>query len=326
MNSISIIIVSWNTKDLTLLCLESISKYAKKFGNITAEVIVVDNNSADGTATAIRERFPQVILIESGANIGIGRANNLGIAQATGELVFFLNSDTLIEERTLPVLLEKFINNPSLGVLGCKLVENDGTVQNSVRGHPSFSAFLHSDTAINLLPFYESKYEKYRQKRFDFSVEQEVEAVMGAAMAVPKAILNELGGFDPIFFMYFEEADLCRRIGQAGYLVKYTPDTVVKHVGGASSGQVRSSMYLTYRRSMFAYFRKHEGRWKTLMFSLVFKPLFLIQTLVSMLIELVKYLMATCLRNGAERANKYRQRYQAKSNFLTRHLIAFIFS
>lgn len=323
MNKISVIIVSWNTRKLTLDCLESIRNATHSADTPEVEVIVVDNASGDGTVAAVRERYPQIILIESGGNLGFGRANNLGIERATGDLVFFLNSDTLVQPGIFRVLLHQFMAESKLGVLGCRLVGMDGLVQKSVRGHPRFRAFLYSDTVFKLLPFMAAGYERYRQKNFDFSRAQEVETVMGAAMLVPRAILAEVGGFDPRFFMYFEEADLCRRIGEAGYLVKYTPDAVVIHLGGASSDLARSRMFLVYRQSMFAYFRKHEGSVATGFFASLFKPLFILQTLFSALADGAKALAAIVF-DKTDRYQKYRQRCHTKMKFLTRDLAVFV--
>ncbi len=325
MKTISISIVSWNTKNLTLSCLKSISEHTPEAMRECVEVIVVDNDSDDGTVDAIRENYPQVIVIESGANIGFGRANNLAIQKATGDVVFFLNSDALITSNTLEVILQMFIDNPNLGVLGCRLVEADGSIQRSVRGHPDFKAFLYSDTPLHVLPFLKPTYERYRQKNFDFSREQTVDTVMGAAMAIPKYILDKLGGFDPIYFMYYEEVDLCRRIGEAGYLVKYIPTTTVFHVGGASSSLARARMRLANKRSMFLYLRKHEGRVATALFSLFFKPLFIIQTMISALISASKYIVASAI-GRKQRADKYWQQCRTKFQFLTRDLLSFIVS
>jgi len=153
MKTITVSIVSWNTKNLTLACLDSIAMHTPSHMQDCVEVIVVDNNSKDDTVAAIKAQYPKVVVIESGANIGFGRANNLAIQQASGDIVFFLNSDALITSNTIEVISEAFSNDQQLGVLGCKLIEGDGTVQKSVRGHPSFTAILYSDTPINLLWF-----------------------------------------------------------------------------------------------------------------------------------------------------------------------------
>lgn len=320
---ISIVIVSWNTKDLTLSCLESISRGVfDDWCNV--ETIVVDNGSVDGTASAIRAAYPDVVVVENAENIGFGRANNLAIQIARGDILFFLNSDATISS-DLPVkLLKEFDKDKSLGVLGCQLVDAGGRVQKSVRGHPTFSAVLYGDTPLRLIPFLKPAYERYRQKNFDFSSAKNVDTVMGAAMAIPKHILDEVGGFDPVFFMYFEEADLCRRIGEAGYKVKYMPDAKVIHVGGASSSQTRSRMFVVYRQSMFSYFRKYEGRLMTTIFLLLYKPLFIIDTFYKALVEGVKFAYAAFRLHDRNRGNKYREQFLIKWNFLTKELLGFI--
>lgn len=325
MKTISISIVSWNTKNLTLACLERIATNTPDAMRDYLEVIVVDNDSDDGTAEAVKENHPEVVVIKSGGNIGFGRANNLAIKYASGDIVFFLNSDALITSNTLEVIGQAFSEDQQLGVLGCKLMEDDGTIQKSVRGHPNFTAILYSDTPLNLLWFLKPAYERYRQKNFDFSREQFVDTVMGAAMAVPKHILDKLGGFDPIYFMYYEEVDLCRRIGEAGYLVKYIPTTTVFHIGGASSSLARARMRIANKKSMFLYLRKHEGHAATALFSLLFKPLFVFQTMISFLSSGGKLSIA-CLFGRKRKVEKYKLQCRLKFQFLTRDLWSFIIS
>ncbi|MBL4621264.1 MAG: glycosyltransferase family 2 protein [Immundisolibacteraceae bacterium] len=324
MNSISIIIVSWNTQELTLKCLQSIYTSFNKTEAIIIEIIVVDNNSHDGTENAIKKEFSKVHLIESKINLGFGRANNLGIAKASNELLFFLNSDTVLQANTLQLIFDKF-NQPNYpGILGRKLIEPDGSIQKSVRGYPNFQAFLYSDTIFRLLPNLKKYYSAYRQKEFDFSKEKSVETVMGAAMLIPKKIIDQVGGFDPRFFMYFEEVDLCHRIRDAGFPVLYTPEIVVTHIGGASSSQARSKMHLIYRQSMFSYFRKHHGKLKTTFFSIAFKPLFLVQTVTTVVIYGVKSIITKFLLLDEARTKKYTKRYKVKMNFLTHDLFSFL--
>jgi len=234
----------------------------------------VENESNDETVNAIKTSFPDTLLIQSLDNIGFGKANNKAIAEARGELLFFLNSDTI----------------------------------------------------LRLAPFFQQYYVNYRQKNFDFSQEKTVEMVMGAAMIVPKIIIDEVGGFDPRFFMYFEEVDLCCRIKEAGCLVKYTPSAVVRHVGGASSSQACSRMYLIYWQSMVSYFRKHKGRLKTVLFSLLFKPLFLLQTLFLAMADASKAITSIAFGNNVERVDKYRKRCRTKINFLMHDLFSFVLS
>ena len=271
--ALSILIVNWNTRDRTLACIDSIRRFAS---GPEVQVIVIDNDSEDGSVEAFRDSGADIEIIENGENAGFGRANNVGLQRARGRIVLFLNSDTEITATTIPDLLSEFDAHPEVAAFGCKILGYDGLPQHSVRGFPTLGAYLYSDTLLGALGMFRASHDRYRRKRFDFEKWQPIEVAMGAALAVRREIVQEMQGFDPRFFMYFEEADLCRRIHDAGYGLAYSPVPVVYHVGGASSSKSKARMMLVIRQSMFKYFRKHEPAWKIRVFTLVFKPLFLV--------------------------------------------------
>ena len=207
---LSILIVNWNTRERTLACINSVRQFVPAQTGV--QIIVIDNNSEDGSVEAIREACTGVEIIEYKENVGFGRANNAGLDQARGQIVLFLNSDTEIIATTIPDLLGEFEAHPEIAAFGCKILGYDGIPQHSVRGFPTLGAYLYSDTLLGVLGFFRASHDRYRRKQFDFEQWQSIEVAMGAALAVRSEVVEQMQGFDPCFFMYFEEADLCRRV------------------------------------------------------------------------------------------------------------------
>jgi len=320
---LSIIIVNWNTREQTLACIKSIIRYRDDQARV--QVIVVDNASDDGSQDALREISDSVELIENQENLGFGRANNVGLKRATGRIVLFLNSDTEITEDFIPNLLKEFDLHPDIAAFGCKILGYDDVPQYSVRGFPSLTAYLYSDTLIGALGLFKASYERYRRKDFNFNEWQRVDMVMGAALSVRNNVLNEVGGFDPQFFMYYEEVDLCRRIRDAGYPIAFSPVPFIYHVGGASSKKDKARMMLVMRQSLLKYFRKHKPAWVVSIFQILFKPLYLINILISYLNLATKAKLAVGPKS-IERAEKYKRRKRVMGEFLSRYAMRFLAS
>jgi len=163
---LSILIVNWNTRERTLACVRSIRQFAS--GQAKVQIIVIDNDSEDGSVEAIRQAGLDVEIIENKENAGFGRANNAGLDQANGRIVLFLNSDTEITENTIPDLLGEFESHPEIAAFGCKILGYDDVPQHSVRGFPTLGAYLYSDTLLGMLGLFRASHERYRRKQFDF--------------------------------------------------------------------------------------------------------------------------------------------------------------
>ena len=221
---VSIIIVSWNVKDLLLKCIESVLFFSK---NINFEIIVVDNGSKDGTLEAIKHNFPNVKLISNKKNLGFAKANNQGIKESAGEYVLLLNPDTEFIEDTLYPVLKKMESDKKIGVLGCKLLNTDKTIQSSVRNFPSIQDILVIFFKINKI--FPKLLNKYLAHDFDYSKEQEVNQVMGAFFLVRKKVFEEIGLLGEKYFIWFEEVDFCRRVMQNGWKVLYHPNVKIIH-------------------------------------------------------------------------------------------------
>lgn len=250
---LSIIIVNWNTRDLTVDCLRSI--YAAPDG-LSLEVILIDNASSDDTVEAVRREFPQVNLICSPRNLGFAGANNIGLQQARGEALLLLNSDTMVPSGALGAACAYLHAHPEVGMCGVKLLNPDGTFQTSYARFPSLVSELLSATGMGVRlvsPYYPSP------QPVDGEGAQEVDWVAGAFLLLRRSVYEQVGGMDTGFFMYSEETDWCYRIKQAGWSIRYLPDISVIHVGGASTRQRSAAMTAELNKSKIRFFEKHYG-------------------------------------------------------------------
>lgn len=234
MKQLSIIIVSWNTKDLLRKCLRSIEQGR---GSIDLEVFVVDNASHDNSVEMVQREFSWVKLIASPYNLGFAKGNNTAIKQAQGKYILLLNPDTEIFPDTLEKALFFMENNADCGAMGCKMIFPNGQDQASVRRFPTWwPIFLMLIKAPKLFTNLKAlKY--YLAEDFDYTKKQTVDQIMGAFMLIPKAIFDKVGILDERFFNWFEEVDLCRRIWQSGYKIYYFPEVKIIHHGGKSFSQ-----------------------------------------------------------------------------------------
>lgn len=254
---VSIIIVSYNTKDLTLNCIKSIYQHTK---NIEFEIIVVDNASSDGSVQVIREHFPQVILIEAGDNIGFGRANNLGAKSATGEFLFLLNSDTLFVENSLKKLYDFYKLNQAeldLGVLGCFLINENGVINGFGNIFPNVSSII--ECKIKAIPPINKLHFRAESKTYDFNKPYfEVDYVLGADMFISKKLFKALNGFDERYFMYFEESDLqlkVRELGLHNYI--YTGTKIIHLEGKSFTEKISNFKRKIVHKSEISYIKKN---------------------------------------------------------------------
>lgn len=261
---VSIVIVSFNTRDVLEECLRSIYR---ETDSLQTQVIVVDNASGDGSPEMIEERFPDVNLIRSEVNLGFGPANNLAIRTAGGRYIVLLNSDAFLTEGALRRSVAHMDNDARVGLGGGRLIGRDGSWQPSARMFPTVlgDAIVLSGLAAR---FPGSRFLGRADRTWANQMEPtEVDWVPGAYSIIRSEILAKTGLFDPRFFLYYEEVDLCRRIKQQGYSIWYWPDIAVVHLGGESSRQVRSieisrhgkQLNLWRMRSMLLYYRKHHG-------------------------------------------------------------------
>jgi len=318
---ISICIVSWNVKDLLRECLSSIYDSAPE---LRYEVVVVDNNSRDGSGELVRENFPKITLIPNRVNCGFAAACNQAIRQSRGRYILLLNPDTRIQSGSLEEMLRFLDERPFSGGGGPKLINPDGTLQPSIRNYPTFKSSLGRFTILGDLGFFRSSGNHYLARDFDYGCPSIVEQPMGAALFLRRDALDDVGGLDESFFLYYEEVDLCSRLSQAGRVIWYNPDAVIIHVGGGSTEKAGARARFQMQESQFKYFAKHFGSSPTMWFKIIFKPLFLMGEYWSLIRNLVS-LMGTYISRGS-RSEKERKigRLKTRWNFLTKYMIDFL--
>ncbi|MEM6432645.1 MAG: glycosyltransferase family 2 protein [Cyanobacteria bacterium P01_D01_bin.115] len=252
---VSLIIVNYNGLGVIVDCLTSI------FCHLSApaiEVIVVDNDSQDGSPELIAQKFPQVNLLRQSKNSGFGTANNVGVRQARGEYLLLLNSDTLVTANILPVLVAKLTSDAQVGIVGPRLLNPDGSFQLSIAHEIGLWGEWRTLQQVKQYRIPANRSALAAQYDHD----QVVDIVVGAAMLMRRSLFEQAGGFDETFFMYFEESDLCQRVRALGYKILYTPAVTVIHIGGYSVAQAAGPMAAEYRRSQRYYYRKHRPRWE----------------------------------------------------------------
>ncbi len=222
----SVGILTWNSKELLKGCLDSIFKSQIKS---KIEVIVVDNNSEDGTEKMVKEVYPKVVLIENGRNMGVSPARNQILKAAKGRYILFLDVDTTVEQKSVDSLIESMDNNPDVTVGGPKLIYENSSLQLSCRPFPSILNILIEGTFLRDY-FPNSRFVKdYNMEDWDHSEDREVDWMYGACLIIRKDIINNVGYFDERFFYLYEDIDYCFRVKKMGMKVKYFPNTIVFH-------------------------------------------------------------------------------------------------
>jgi GT2 family glycosyltransferase len=254
---VSIVVVNWNTKELLRRCTESIFRETKE---VVIEVIIVDNGSADGSAEAIQQEFPNVHIIRNNENKGFAAASNQGIEISRGRYVLLLNSDLEMVDRTIDKIVRFADANSCAGVVGCKIINFDDSVQPSCFTFPSFTNLLFRTFYLN--KFFPRHHVFGRECMTWWSYDDtiEVEAVKGCFMFVRRSAIEQVGVLDEIFFLYFEESDWCYRMRQHGWKTIFTPSAKVMHVGGAAAERAGAVSLLHFVHSQQLFFNKYRGR------------------------------------------------------------------
>lgn len=259
---LSIIIVNFNTSDLTRRCLNKVYK-SLSFGKIekSSEVIVIDNASDDGSISMIQKHFPKVILIKNNKNLGFSKANNQGIKKTTGAYILLLNSDTQLKTDTLAKLLETVKGDNTIGVVGGKLENIDGTTQPSVGYFPNLSKVFFWMFFIDDIPLLSKILKPYHLEDKSFYGKKHfIDWVSGACFLLRREVVGKVGLLDENIFMYGEEMEWCYRIKKAGFKVMYTPQAQIKHYKGASS---KSEGGIIEEFGAILYFyNKHKPAWQ----------------------------------------------------------------
>jgi GT2 family glycosyltransferase len=258
---ISVSIVSYNTRDLLSACLKSLLE-REQAGEATLEIIVADNGSTDGSAEMVASAYPTVKFISTGGNVGYGRGNNAALAIAVGRYYFILNSDTEVEPGALAGMLAFMDSRTEVGMVGAQLILPDGSIQRSCARDPTLMAVFWEQTYLDKLFPKNRVTGSYLMTDWDYKSQREVEQVCGACFFVRAEAFKKIGGFDPAYFMYFEDTDLCVRLRKAGYPIYFYPEARILHHLGASSGKswrTRALMIASYNQSRYYYYRRNYG-------------------------------------------------------------------
>lgn len=254
---VAVVVVSFESRDLVLSALDSLAAH----GGLPLEVAVVDNASGDGTVAAVRQRHPRALVLANAENRGFSAACNQGWRALAAPLVLFLNPDAEVLPGAVPALAEAIDRRPDVGIAGPRTLNEDGTVQ--VSTGPDLT--IASERAQRRLVAGLRARERWAlaEAHERHAREHEPDWVSGACLMARRSALEAVGGFDEGFFLYEEDADLCRRVRAAGLRVLFTPAAVVRHRLGRSMAKASDRARREYERSHLRYYRKHNGRLQT---------------------------------------------------------------
>jgi GT2 family glycosyltransferase len=251
MNSIAVVIVNYNTRELLRNCLATVQ------AENPSEVVVVDNASSDQSVAMVQAEYPWVLLHPNRSNIGYGAAANQGIASCTAKYVLLLNSDTLLPAGALNALTSYLDGNMRVAIVGPRLVNSDGTLQASCYPFPgTLSWFLDNDDLawlVRRVPVLRNRF----LRTWCHTRVRVVPWVKGAAVAIRRSAFEQVKGFDESFFLYFEETDFCHRLKAAGWQTHFAPVTSITHIGEASTAQRCTDMTVQLVASNLKFCQKH---------------------------------------------------------------------
>ncbi len=256
MNPISIIIVTYNSEKDIGNCIHSILPQLK---DINGEIIVIDNNSYDKTISLITNfSNNRISIIQNEKNLGYTKANNQGIKNAKGEYLLFLNPDTIVPNDLFNNLLDEIQSNKNCGAIAPQLRFPDGKIQKSCRRFPRRRDVLYESLGLSKLFKNSKEFNYWKMDDFDHKNTCLVDQPAGAALLIPKKIIDEIGLLYEQFPMFFSDVDICKRIWDAGYNVQYNTDSYIIHKGGASVYQKRIKMIVSSHLSFWKYFNKYN--------------------------------------------------------------------
>ena len=257
---LSIIIVNFNVRDFLSQTIHSVKKATQ---SIPSEIIVVDNHSSDGSPELVEKEFPDVVLLKNSENLGFARANNQALSRARGKFLVLLNPDTIVQEDTFQTLIQFFDSYPDAGMVGCKILNPDGTLQLACRrSFPTpWVAFTKLVGLSKIFP--KSRiFGRYNLTYLNPEETTEVDAISGSFMMLRREVYQQVGPLDERFFMYGEDLDWCYRIKKAKWKIYYVPETKIIHYKGASSGKSQKDSLLMFYRAMLQFVQKHfRGRY-----------------------------------------------------------------
>ena len=281
MIDLSIIIVSWNTREYLLPCLRSIFEKGQGTG---WEIIIVDNGSQDGSRIEVKSAFPSVHIIENERNLGFAKGVNQGLQKASGRYALLLNPDTQVKDGAIERLVSFMDAQSDVGVAGAQLLNADGSKQNSIANFPSLATELLNKSLLRWL-----SPNRFPGKEKSYAGPIEVDSVIGACMMVRWDALNRVGLLDEDYFLFLEETDWCYRMKRAGWKIYHVPQAEVYHFQGKSAGTAKKRARVEFYRSRYHFFRKNRGslQWSILLSGLMIRLIF--ELLATLVVSLVTF-------------------------------------
>lgn len=283
---LSVIIVNYNVEHFLEQCLLSLRKATR---NVSAEIIVVDNNSVDGSVNMVRDKFPEVSIIANKDNPGFSKANNQGIQLAKGEYILLLNPDTVVEETTLEKCVAFMDRTPDAGGLGVKMLDGKGNfLPESKRGLPTPVVAFYKIFGLSRLFPRSKRFNRYHLGYLDDNKTHEIEVLSGAYMFLRKAALDKTGLLDEDFFMYGEDIDLSYRLIKAGYKNYYFPETRIIHYKGESTKKGSVNYVFVFYNAMIIFAKKHFSQKNAQTFSLLINIAIYLRAFVAIMNRVVR--------------------------------------
>ena len=259
MAEISIIIVTWNAQNEILNCLESVMVNIRLLKPTETEIIIIDNNSQDKTVEIINKlKFDTIKLFQNESNLGFTKAANQGIKKSTGKYVFLLNPDTIMDEDCIGLLYDFLKTNEGYGAASPRLLNEDGSLQYSIRNFPGYPAMFFEHTLLSYMFPGSRIFSRWKMKYFDYSKDADVLQPMAAALMIKKTELDKTDSMDERFDMFFNDVDLCMKINMNGSKIRYLKNAAAMHKKGASIYKNRVKMIKTWNRDCIKYFEKYH--------------------------------------------------------------------
>jgi len=252
---LSIVITSWNTRELLARCLSSVERAT---AGIESEIIVFDNGSDDGSAELVARRFPRVDLVRNSANRGYAIATNQGAARARGEFLLLLGSDTEPDESALCKLTRFLEESTGHAGVAPRLVGSDGATQHACMRFPRLRTAFAFGTPLERWTPESPELRRYFVRDFDHDHDADVEQPPASCLLLRRSIWEQLGGFDEALWLFFNDVDFCKRLAQAGNKLRFLAGVTVKHVGGASTARFENFVP-RWQSDRLRYYRKHHG-------------------------------------------------------------------
>jgi len=252
---VSVVVLSWNTRELLEACLRSLRAEAR---DVDLEVIVVDNASGDGSADLVARDFPEAVLLRNERNEGYAIGNNQGAARARAEYVLLLNSDTEVRAGAIGTLARFLDTHPGHGACAPRLERPDGTPQPSCKRFPTLLTAVFYDTVFDRWFPHNATLPRYEMRDFDHLSSRDVDQPPAAALLVRRALWERLGGFDPELWLFYNDVDFCRRLHADGHRIAYVAEARVLHHEGRSTAQF-PEFGAIWHKNRLAYYRKAFG-------------------------------------------------------------------